>query len=54
METPELMSSVAVVAQLVDLDVEPGGGAVAVPAVVGGVVGQRAAAAVDAGAEHRP
>jgi hypothetical protein len=37
-----------------DVDVDPGGGAVDLPAVVGGVVGQRAARAVDAGAEEWP
>jgi hypothetical protein len=42
------------VAELVDAEVDPGLGAVALPAVVGGVVGQRPAAAVDAGPEQRP
>jgi hypothetical protein len=42
------------VAQLVDVDLDACGGAVGLPAVVGGVVGQRPAAAVDGGAEQRP
>ncbi|WP_425434805.1 hypothetical protein [Nonomuraea jiangxiensis] len=42
------------VAQLVDVEVDASGGAVALPAVVGGVVAQRPAGAVDGGAEQRP
>jgi hypothetical protein len=38
------------VAELVDAEVDPSPGAVALPAVVGGVVGQRAAIPVEAGA----
>src|SRR6266571_5933805 len=39
------------VAELVDVDLDSGCFAVALPAVVGGIVGQRSAVAVDAGAE---
>src|SRR5205823_1886181 len=42
------------VAQLVDVDGHPGGGAVAGPPVVGGVVGQWPAGSVDAGPKQRP
>ena len=41
-------------AQLVDLHADPGRAAVALPAVVGCIVGQRPARPVDAGAEQRP
>jgi len=42
------------VAQLVDLQADPGRAAVALPAVAGRVVGQRPTRPVDAGAEQRP
>jgi len=42
------------VAQLVDLQADPGRAAVALPAVVGCIIGQRPARPVDAGAEQRP
>jgi hypothetical protein len=41
------------VAELVDVDLNAGGFAVVLPAMVGGVVGERAAVPVDAGAERR-
>lgn len=41
------------VAELVDVDVDSGRSAVVLPAVVGGVVGQWSAGAVDADAEQR-
>src|SRR5215471_1460236 len=54
METPllKLLGSVGM-AELVDPDLDPGGGAVLLPPAVRRVVGQRPAAAVDGRAEQR-
>ena len=54
MDTPHFQLGGVGVAQLVDADVDPGRAAVALPPAVGGVVGQRPARPVDAGAEQRP
>lgn len=53
MDTPLLKFGCVRVAQLVDVDVDVDGRAVAVPAVVCGVVGQAPAGSVDARAEQR-
>src|SRR5262249_50150107 len=55
METPLLINSVACgLAELVDADADTGCGAVGAPAMVGGVVGQWPAGAVDAGPKQWP
>jgi hypothetical protein len=43
MDTPDLKLAGAGVAQLVDVDDDPGRAAVALPAAAGGIVGQRPA-----------